>query len=100
MTRALEILKNEPKLDLLITDHAMPGMTGADLIDMVRTERPTFQFLPWVMPNFRLAHRQVRPARPSPFLMKTWKRQWTSPFGDDVALSSLSDGWDMQPESH
>ena len=39
-TRALEILKSEPKLDLLITDHAMPGMTGADLIDIVRTERP------------------------------------------------------------
>lgn len=39
-TRALEILKGEAKLDLLITDHAMPGMTGAELIELARAERP------------------------------------------------------------
>lgn len=38
--RALEVLRGEPKLDLLITDHAMPGMTGVELIDLVRAERP------------------------------------------------------------
>ncbi|MBB6411500.1 PAS domain S-box-containing protein [Mesorhizobium sangaii] len=38
--RALEVLRREPKLDLLITDHAMPGMTGVELIDLVRAERP------------------------------------------------------------
>jgi CheY-like chemotaxis protein len=38
--RALEILRHEPLIDLLITDQAMPGMTGSELGATIRTERP------------------------------------------------------------
>jgi CheY-like chemotaxis protein len=38
--RALEILRHEDSIDLLITDQAMPGMTGSELAATIRTERP------------------------------------------------------------
>lgn len=38
--QALNILRHEADIDLLITDQAMPGMTGAELADAVRVERP------------------------------------------------------------
>jgi PAS domain S-box-containing protein len=37
---ALKILRSGEAFDLLITDQGMPGMTGAELIDTVRAERP------------------------------------------------------------
>ncbi len=37
---ALEILRREPAVDLVITDHAMPQMTGAQLADAVHKEWP------------------------------------------------------------
>ncbi|GAA0597396.1 response regulator [Caenispirillum bisanense] len=37
---ALEIVREEPELDLVITDYAMPGMTGFDLIQALREDRP------------------------------------------------------------
>ena len=39
-TRALEILRREKGIDLLITDQAMPGMTGSELVSKVRAEKP------------------------------------------------------------
>ena len=41
-TRALEILQRESDIELLITDQAMPNMTGVDLIRSVRAEKPDF----------------------------------------------------------
>lgn len=41
-TRALEILQQESDIELLITDQAMPNMTGADLIKNIHAERPDF----------------------------------------------------------
>lgn len=41
-TRALEILQREADIELLITDQAMPNMTGADLIRSIRAKRPDF----------------------------------------------------------
>jgi PAS domain S-box-containing protein len=38
--RALEILRHEHSIDLLITDQAMPGMTGAELAATIRLEKP------------------------------------------------------------
>ena len=38
--QALEILRRGEKFDLLITDQGMPGMTGAELIEIVRAEQP------------------------------------------------------------
>lgn len=40
--RALEILRREADIELLITDQAMPNMTGIDLIKSIRAERPDF----------------------------------------------------------
>jgi PAS domain S-box-containing protein len=39
-TRALEILRREETIDLLITDQAMPGMTGSELVSIIRAEKP------------------------------------------------------------
>jgi PAS domain S-box-containing protein len=38
--QALEILQREPSVELVITDHAMPRMTGAQLAAAIKTERP------------------------------------------------------------
>ena len=37
---ALQTLDSRPDVELLLTDHAMPQMTGAQLIDTIRGERP------------------------------------------------------------
>jgi CheY-like chemotaxis protein len=37
---ALELLQAEVPVDLVITDHAMPGMTGSDLADRIRKTWP------------------------------------------------------------
>jgi PAS domain S-box-containing protein len=38
--QALDILRREPAVDLVITDHAMPHMTGVQLAATIREERP------------------------------------------------------------
>jgi PAS domain S-box-containing protein len=40
-TQALEILHGDGSIDLLITDQAMPGMTGSELVSKIRAERPS-----------------------------------------------------------
>ena len=37
---ALEVLSSEPGIDFVITDHAMPGMTGTDLAERIRRTWP------------------------------------------------------------
>jgi PAS domain S-box-containing protein len=37
---ALKLLENQPDVDLLITDHAMPGMTGSQLVSEVNVRWP------------------------------------------------------------
>jgi CheY-like chemotaxis protein len=39
-SRALEILNREKNVDLVITDQAMPGMTGSELVSKVRAGNP------------------------------------------------------------
>ena len=38
---ALKLLENGQAVDLVITDHAMPGMSGSDLADILRSRYPT-----------------------------------------------------------
>jgi two-component system cell cycle sensor histidine kinase/response regulator CckA len=42
---ALDILREDPDLDLLITDMVMPGMDGATLARLVRVERPEIKVI-------------------------------------------------------
>jgi CheY-like chemotaxis protein len=44
-TRALEILRREESVDLIITDQAMPKMTGTELAKVVRKEWPDIPVL-------------------------------------------------------
>jgi signal transduction histidine kinase len=39
-TRALEILRTDSKIDLIVTDHAMPHMTGLELAGIINQEWP------------------------------------------------------------
>ena len=38
---ALEIFRAQPDIDLIVTDYAMPGMTGVQLAELACAERPT-----------------------------------------------------------
>jgi CheY-like chemotaxis protein len=38
--QALALVRGDPKIDLVVTDYAMPNMTGSDLVDSIREERP------------------------------------------------------------
>lgn len=42
---AVDILRDEPEIDLLITDMVMPGMDGATLARLVRVERPEIKVI-------------------------------------------------------
>ena len=42
---ALDILKSEQQIDLMMTDHVMPGMTGIELAAASREVRPTLPIL-------------------------------------------------------
>jgi len=43
--QALRILENGRRIDLLLTDHAMPGMTGVELARIARRKRPMMPIL-------------------------------------------------------
>jgi CheY-like chemotaxis protein len=44
-SEALDMVRREENIDLIITDQAMPGMTGTELAKAVRAERPTIPIL-------------------------------------------------------
>jgi PAS domain S-box-containing protein len=43
--RALEIIRREGSIDLVITDQAMPNMTGSDLAAAIRAEKPNLPII-------------------------------------------------------
>ena len=43
--RALELLESSPGVDVLLTDHAMPGMTGIELAGIVQERHPGLPIL-------------------------------------------------------
>ncbi|CAN5463351.1 hypothetical protein BH10PSE17_BH10PSE17_37650 [soil metagenome] len=43
--RAIDVLNAGELVDLLMTDHAMPGMTGVQLAGIVKTLRPDLPIL-------------------------------------------------------
>jgi PAS domain S-box-containing protein len=44
-TQALDVLRTEEPIDLMITDYAMPGMTGVQLAEAAREMRPNLPIL-------------------------------------------------------
>ena len=42
---ALAIMKTDPDIDILVTDHLMPGTTGTDLIEQARALKPEIRAL-------------------------------------------------------
>jgi PAS domain S-box-containing protein len=44
-SHALDILRREKNIDLLITDQLMPGMTGSELASRIREENPHFPII-------------------------------------------------------
>lgn len=44
-SQALEVLASNQQIELIITDHAMPGMTGAELARRIRSSRPAFPII-------------------------------------------------------
>jgi len=42
---AIQLVEEGQKFDLLVTDHLMPGMSGIDLIDRLRSGRPSLRAL-------------------------------------------------------
>ena len=42
---ALDLLKREPRIDLMLIDFAMPGMTGADVARSVNSTKPALPTL-------------------------------------------------------
>lgn len=39
-TQALEILRTNPEIGMVVTDYAMPGLNGAEFLRQARTMRP------------------------------------------------------------
>jgi DNA-binding NtrC family response regulator len=69
---ALRILERE-EMDVLITDHRMPGMTGLDLVRFVRGRWPkTLRMMLTGQTDVRLAMDAINQGEMYRFLMKPW----------------------------
>ena len=64
--QALQILETDPQFDVVVTDYAMPGMTGLDLATKIRQLRPHMPII------IATGYAELPPETPGDFL------RWTS----------------------
>ncbi|RBP04545.1 PAS domain S-box-containing protein [Roseiarcus fermentans] len=82
--QALEILAREASVDLLITDQAMPGMTGAALVEMVMGMRPTLRTILASEPSERLPDMGDQVSLAKPFHQEDLARAIAEAFARDA----------------
>lgn len=56
---ALQILKDNPSIDLLLTDIVLPGISGRDLVSALRSEE-AFRNLPVVMVSGKISFKEIQ----------------------------------------
>jgi CheY-like chemotaxis protein len=87
---ALEILERGEAFDLVITDHAMPGVTGADLADQIQARWPR---LPVVLAT---GYAELPPG------VRTGRPRLTKPFSQDelggIVKSVLSEAFNQESD--
>ena len=75
--QALEVLRLDARIDVVITDHAMPGMTGTELAAAIAALRPD-------LPVILASGYTDLPAGSAPGL-----RQLCKPYGQDALVKAL-----------
>jgi len=71
---ALTVIRSTPDIDLIITDYAMPGMTGMVLADRIREIRPELRssWRPGLPSPPAPAKAPASPRLRSPIAWKSW----------------------------
>jgi CheY-like chemotaxis protein len=81
---ALDLLRNdEPRIDAIVTDVVMPGMSGTELVERVREERPEIPVVYLSGYTGEEVSEQVRNHHKQVFLQK--------PFSPDALAAALED---------
>jgi PAS domain S-box-containing protein len=75
---AVKLINNGEQFDVLVTDHLMPGMTGTDLADAIRSSRPG---VPVLLVSGYAEHDGIEPGLP----------RLTKPFRADELAASLAE---------
>ena len=70
--QALELIANDPQIEVLVTDFAMPGLSGADLITQAMQVRPDLKTL--VITGYPSADGLAEVAAHTKILVKPFRR--------------------------
>ncbi len=76
---ALNVLRTSPSIDLVITDHAMPGMSGMELVEWIRREKADLPVI--IMTAFG----------DKDMVIRTLKNRWSGYIEKPFTLKELTD---------
>jgi DNA-binding NtrC family response regulator len=76
---ALKVLKTSPSIDLVITDHAMPGMSGMELVERIHQKKADFPVI--IMTAFG----------DKDMVLRTLKNRWSGYIEKPFTLKELTD---------